>query len=106
MLFESGKFTHFLVFQFQGEGQFTNNFKTFEKIIIQIESETRCFKIILSCAIIGIIHNSAEDSFEMKKTQKAQCGNVRIFMPPRFYMKSISGILEVQKQQLLQFWRL
>ena len=44
-----------------------------------MESKTRCFKIILSYTIIGIIHNFAEGSFATKKLGIAQCEKVRIF---------------------------
>ena len=37
---------------------------------------------------------------------KAQCGNFNIFMPFRFYVKSIKLILEGQKLPFWRFWRL
>ena len=36
-------------------------------------------------------------------TQIAQCGNFKIFISLRFYVKSILWILEVQKLPFLQF---
>ena len=40
------------------------------------------------------------ESLEIKlEEKKAQCGNNMIFLSLTFYVKSISGILEVQNQQ-------
>ena len=36
----------------------------------------------------------------------AQCGKMTIFLPPRFYVKSVLGILEDQKFPFLQLWSL
>ena len=33
----------------------------------------------------------------------AQCGNIRILLPPRFYVKSIFRVLEVRKLPFLRF---
>ena len=46
------------------------------------------------------INQSVKVRFVLKKVYKTQCGNFRIFLSLRFYVKSVLGILEVQNLPL------